>query len=179
MNELAYSILDRITTTLFLRGCESGYLLFCLHFRTTHTIEKMKIAKKLPTVPTRMMTTLSAMSSSPNPSANPSAEWLAVGKKIQTNFILIKRDKKQSCGRNILNKRDKKTVLWKKYFQVKCLVNNLPGTTVSHAEEWLIPMEFPARHVYQPASSYVTFSIVKCSESVLLMPDVCKRNLVL
>ena len=35
-----------------------------------------------------------------------------------------------------------------------------------------------SRHVYQPASSYVTFSIVKCSGSVLLMPEVCKRNVV-
>jgi len=45
-------------------------------------------------------------------------------------------------------------------------VREVTETTVSHAEQYDAPMEFPARQVYAPASSRVAFLRVKTSISL-------------
>lgn len=54
---------------------------------------------------------------------------------------------------------------------------NVPSTTVSHAEWWETPIEFPARQVYSPASFRLTFLRVKTSMSlsVVFKPAVWEK----
>lgn len=51
-------------------------------------------------------------------------------------------------------------------FREPGIASNAPSTTVSHAEWWETPMEFPARQVYSPVSLAVTFFRVRTSMSL-------------